>query len=380
MEEGSDDVSMFGVDILQEFHLRMLECKMNISKLDHHYQVRLSKLLKYYHNLEKAVKVPGFHRLTNSNRQDVEKNFHGVMQTQERESMEKLGQARKTCRKDMSTWLEGKLAESVLLAKSLIRRKTTVFEDLLEKIRLFQSKLYSHRTTCARSGGDVNTTITCDPNDLQLLLNFTSTLIGRVNYVRDLYLSDDEDLADSNRNRLGSGDMEYDEPHFDEPHFDTQESSPSRSRMADNSISSEESEQEVTEERPSSSEVSSPSAVGWQPEKTAPQQSPRSGEQNLHRGNIEADMEQTTPTGSSTDLTTRRPDSFAYTHLTGSKEGQPTPVSAATGFPISDNEQVNTEELEGNDGLYKLNQKYSSVHKCLSLVHQMGLNKNLVTI
>ncbi len=200
--EESAEFDAFGADILQDFNLYSLECSMNVSKVELKYEIRLGHLLTYYSANKKAMKTKNFESLTNQTRQDVEKNIRNTIHTVEREKVAKVVQAKKTCQEKIQKHLEGKMVKLVNQAKHSVRRNPSAFERLLTSVRLFQSRLYSHKRACGSPGDSEKSTVTCDGHSLQLLLNFTSSLISRMDYVRDVSYSDDEDLSSS---RVGSG-------------------------------------------------------------------------------------------------------------------------------------------------------------------------------
>ena len=206
LEEGRDETALFGADILQDFQLRRLECHMNISRTELRYQTKRQKLLKYHHQMEKVMKAKNFEQMTNQTRPTVKQNLQKTLQAMEREHLEKRRKNQRICDMEIDAWLGDKLKESVKNAQSFISQDFAMFTDFLRKVHQFKSKLVSHRAACFMTRRRLNSTITCHPRDLELLIEFTSVLIVELKYIGDESLSDDEDFGIEGH-RSGSGDL-----------------------------------------------------------------------------------------------------------------------------------------------------------------------------
>lgn len=218
IEEGNEDTSTFGAELLQKLHLHALECKMNVSKLEHYYQARISSLISYYRSLEKVVSVPNFDKFNNENRHDIESNFHRTMRETEREQREKLERTQELCDKEQKEWLEYRFASAVALAKRLITQNPTQYRELFNRVGSFRSKITAHKTACRNANTRKFSSVTCAIDELEQLINFTSVFISTMKRIEILYYGDDEDF-DREGNSLGSGTVEIEE--LDNPPVDT---------------------------------------------------------------------------------------------------------------------------------------------------------------
>jgi len=365
LEEGEDETALFGADILQDFQLRRLECHMNISRLELQYQTKRQKLLRYHHQMEKTMKAKNFEKMSNQTRQSVKQNLQKTLQEAEREHLEKTRKNQRICYVEINSWLDSKLHESVRQAEKLVRQDYAKFTDFLRKVHRFKSKLMSHRAACPRTHRYLDSTITCHPRDLQLLLEFTSVLIVKMYYMREeSSLGDDEDY-DIEGHRSGSGDLLITEHEENERQ--------QRSTTSYNAYS-----ESTPESTPQASELAFEQAVttdddnfnivklkhSRRPSKTHPTGRPRErqghrrkSKGSSHKSSASLSIQsnalpsasavflEATTSSATADFKASEPF-YTTLHSPTSKE-ESAPTSSAAEIPSTSNQQTAVEELEG---------------------------------
>lgn len=201
--DGSDNMSTFGLELLQSLHMLNLKCRINESTAELKHHRNMDKLIKYYHSLEKLVSLQNFEEFSNENRRDIESNFHDTMRQTEKARAMELEKIRRLCKSKKQDMLMRKFLSLSDHAKKLIPQDPAHYHDLISKISLFKTKMMASVQACTRRTVSI---LNCYVDEMQTLMNYTDHFLDSVHVVFVTYYGDDED-ADSGSGVESSGEI-----------------------------------------------------------------------------------------------------------------------------------------------------------------------------
>jgi hypothetical protein len=207
---------MFGLQLFNDIHTRMAQCRGERSKIETKFTNQSKRLHQYYNETERVIAKTRaqFERLVHENSEAIEANFEKAFRELERSRDKKLKRLEARCSNILSGFLEARMRQAVAFANSLMVQDPVAFTRLTFDASTFANQLRGMLPMCIHgnrphppptegtadpdSHGGMNFDL-CYVSEIRQVISFIDHFLSKADELRQQYSNygDDEDFYDA---------------------------------------------------------------------------------------------------------------------------------------------------------------------------------------
>ena len=182
-----------GAELIQGLHVVMVQCQIKIHSADMKHQRKISKMIKYFEGLEKAVVTNDFPGVEKQNKMAIETNTHRSINQLEIDRRNNLHKIAKSCKAEEKEWLSDKFSSLLANATILLSQNSTKYIELILKMSYYKEKITKEMKVCKNASSPEYLSLDCYINEMQMVAKSVSDFLQSMEDVYNIYHGDSEE-------------------------------------------------------------------------------------------------------------------------------------------------------------------------------------------